>query len=235
MRSNSQDIYGGDFSDFIKKISTGASNLFQNIKGRLSGQRNDYPPSVRKWFADNGSKMITNITLYRSPVNSLILKTLNIISLGAFKEKLKKLGFDKMFHLYLKLDFGNNESALVEKNEVINIRSWRNSDSSDNTLKFNSIPSIPVNVFFQNAQIMMGDRYFIYDAFTNNCQVYLQSLLKANNLLTPEADKFIFQDVTTLSKELPGLSKFARFTTDTASKIDTLIKGKGLKKAKLTM
>ena len=236
-----KEIDGAGLFDSIKKIAQigkqAVGSLVQNVKGRFSGIRNDYPPKVRTWFGNNGSKMIRSITIYRTPVKSAILTALNVISLGTFKDKLKKLGFDQMFHLYMKLGFGGDEEALVEKNEVINIRPWKSSDEvqtpQDKTINVSNIPpGLTIDQFFKKGQALLGEKYFVYDPFTSNCQIYLKSLLQANNLLTPELNTFIFQDVQSLAKDLPFTEKIARGVTDFAARINTLVEGKGLKKIK---
>jgi hypothetical protein len=230
-----KDISGAGFFDSIKKLGSkivsGTKSLTENIKGRFSGERSDYPPDVRKWFSENGTKIITSITIYRKPVNSAIINALNIISFGDFKNKMAQLGFDRFFHLYLKLTYGNNESAIVEKNEVINISGWRDKYGSDEAFPISYIPpNVSVNQFFQKGQALLGDNYFKYNALSYNCQNYVMSLLQANGLLTsnPQAKEFIYQDVNELAKDLPQVSKFASAVTGLASKFNTLLYGKGL-------
>jgi len=53
--------------------------------------RDNYPPKVRKIIADNFNKTITSIVVKRDPVNSLIQKTLNLLSLGKLEQQKKKI------------------------------------------------------------------------------------------------------------------------------------------------
>jgi hypothetical protein len=55
----------------------------------------------------------------------------------------------------------------------------------------------------------MGEAEYVrYDAVKNNCQRFISEHLKANGLMTPEADKFINQDVRQLlSDPAYGFSK----------------------------
>lgn len=233
LHANTDDIKGGGITDII-----------QNIKGRFSGIRYNYSPQIRKLLDQVGEYTIKNITIYRSPVQSFVKKFINIISLGAFASKLKQLGFDEVFHLYIRVDLNNPNvqsgvtSLRVEKNHVINISLWNpSSDEVNNKMNlimpndfWNSIGGLKFRQFLLNAQNAMGQDYYRYDAFTNNCQIYIYQLLQQNKILdiNPEAKTFIFQDVTTLANELKGTSKISRGLTNIASIGDTLIYGKGL-------
>lgn len=220
-----------------------------NIKGRFSGIRTDYPPKVRKLLAEYGSKpwIIKNIVIYRQPVQKFITKILNFISLGTFGSMIEKLGFDTMFHLYIRVDCVNTttfakQSFRIEKNQVINISKWNDkTDNSNNKLNitmnndyFNSIGGLDLNQFLNNARYAIGDdNFFKYSAFGGrNCQNFILALMQNNKLITPTlnttAKDFIFQDVSTLSKEMPLTAKFAQGLTDLAAGADTLIHGQGL-------
>ena len=73
--------------------------------------------------------------------------------------------------------------------------------------------------------------YFTYDAMTNNCQRYIKSLILANPPLqqeNPEVIKFIEQDTTGLQRDLsPTTKNIFRATTDLASRLNVLARGKG--------
>jgi len=154
------------------------------------------------------------------------------------------LGFDEVFHLYIRVDLNNPNvpngvtSIRVEKNHVINISLWNPSkDEVPNKMNlvmpnefWNSIGGLTLRQFLLNAQNVMGQNYFTYDAFTNNCQVYIYQLLQQNKILdiNPQAKTFIFQDVSTLANELKGTSSIASKLTNLASIGDTLIYGQGL-------
>jgi hypothetical protein len=169
---------------------------------------------------------------------------MNLISFGAFASKLKELGFDEIFHLYIRVDLNNPNtpngitSLRIEKNHVINITLWNPSkDEVSNKMNlimpndfWNSIGGLSLRQFLLNAQNAMGQNYFKYDAFTNNCQVFIYQLLQQNKILdiNPQAKQFIFQDVATLSNELKGTSTISSALTNIASIGDTLIYGQGL-------
>jgi hypothetical protein len=56
----------------------------------------------------------------------------------------------------------------------------------------------------ENLRKKQGDKYyFAYSALGgNNCQNYILELLKIPRLLTPELEKFIYQDITPIIKNI---------------------------------
>jgi len=73
-----------------------------------------------------------------------------------------------------------------------------------------------------------GDRFFLYDAFTNNCQDFIVDLLQANGVANAQNVAFVKQPLEGVVKDLPGYtSKLARFATDAAAIADVAIKGRG--------
>ena len=105
----------------------------------------------------------------------------------------------------------------IEKLELINIQ--RSTNEAQGT-QYQDVPlngrTVTLNEMVNRTRTMMGDeKFFTYDAFTNNCQIFVKSLLQSVGLLTPNALTFLFLTVDKLIKELPGYtSKVARFVTD---------------------
>jgi len=204
-------------------------DVYENVKGRLSGVRNDYAPSIRKLLKQIGDKQITQIDILRRPVPSILTTIINVISLGKFQETLNKKGFDNVFHLFMKVSY-NGGAVIVEKNEVINIAPW-----DDKYLKDATSINVPlqekqltINQLLNGGRKIQGDNWFKYSAFNNNCQMFIKAILEGAGLYNDEINKFVFQDLTTLENEAKTASKVSDFITTTASKFHTLIHGKGL-------
>jgi hypothetical protein len=71
--------------------------------------------------------------------------------------------------------------------------------------------------FMRKAQEAKGDAFFHYDAFNNNCQIFIDGILTANGVNTPEVQQFVMQDVSELLSDLPEyIQPFARLTTNLA-------------------
>ena len=175
--------------------------IFQNLRkivtGNYSGQAD-----FMKWINEVGGTKIFSIVVCRQPVKSAITDALNVITAGKFKSATKKMGYDQLFHLSMIL----NGKWRVEKNSVVKI--------TDNAVVTSDMQSMAVAMsgseltigqFFNKAITQMGEKaFFVYDAFSTNCQQFIQNVLSANGLLTPELDKFIYQNAGEILRSLPG-------------------------------
>ena len=102
-----------DFKNFGKKLVDKAKQIFFFPPNKL-------PVSSEKVFNVYKGETITGIEVRREPLTGAISKVADWVSGGKYTEKLKDLGYDKVFHLYMILKFGNRK-VLIEKNERINI------------------------------------------------------------------------------------------------------------------
>lgn len=229
-------IHGNGFITDIfakaKKATFGAVRSVLSKAANVIGRpiRNNYPPAARHLLAKYAKAEVDNIIIRREPIASLINTALNFISLGKWNEVRGKLNFDKLFHLSMVVQLRNpNAYLVVEKNEVINI-----SDKfkmRGDRMEYITVP-VPCCVnfwdFMRKAQEAKGDAFFQYDAFNNNCQIFIDGILTANGVNTPEVQKFVLQDVTNLLSELPEyIQPFARLTTNIAGVADTILQGQG--------
>jgi hypothetical protein len=90
-----------------------------------------------------------------------------------------------------------------------------------------------LNDFLQKGVQLIGPtKYFQYDSKTQNCQFFIQWNLKANDLWTPEANKFTMQDAESIYKNLGLLEKINKKITDVAAIGDTILNGDGKIKSK---
>jgi hypothetical protein len=231
---------GAGLGDFLvkafKKTKNLASSIATNVKDRIVGTvvgRNDYPPADRSLIERYGDKKITGICIYRDKVAGSVNTLVNVISLGQFNKVKNKYGYDDLYHLMMVITLEGGIPILLEKNEVINIHEYPTIKPSYQKFEL-SLPSnwnTTFKQFLSNGEAFMGDDYFKYDAMTNNCQRYIKSLVLANPPLqkeNPDAIKFIEQDITGLQRDLsPTTQKIFRATTDLASRLNVLAKGKG--------
>jgi hypothetical protein len=82
--------------------------------------------------------------------------------------------------------------------------------------------------FIGITQKAMGDNFWRYNAFSNNCQSQILNALGANDLLTNDLQNFIKQNSESIAEELPDYSKnIVQGITDTARRARTLV-GMGL-------
>lgn len=235
-----EDIEGGGIFDFLKsagkKVKDLVSNVGQRIKGVVVG-RSDYPPAERTLIDKYANMPIKSICVYKEPLAKGVNMLTNALSAGQMGGLQKKYGFDEMFHLYMVITVQESQDKLVpiliEKNEVINIHEYPNVNPNAQKLELHLSPKFNYTFkqFLDNGQRVMGSKYFTYDPFDNNCQVFISSLISANPPLeqdNPNAHKFILQDVQGLKTELNPVSRtLFRGTTGLAGRMNVLLKGYG--------
>ena len=215
-------MQGAGLWDWIKDK---AASVF---KPRLDSFNNVSSKTLR----DYGSNVITNAYLMRTPIKSLLNSALNLISLGKWDELRAKYNFDKLYHLSLVVDVANKK-VIIEKNATVNVStSYKHeSDSEVHPISLQG-KQITLSQLLETARKSAGDTtFFKYNAFNQNggtnCQRFLQIVLDANGLNTPDANAFIMQDVQELAKELPGYVKnTAQVVTDIGAVANKLTGGR---------
>lgn len=201
----------------------------KGIKGGFFEKRTagKLPPSSRKLLEKIGNEKITSLELERTP----ILGWFNIITFGRFYKFIHKLHYDHMFHLSLVI----NGKYRLEKTQVVQI--YPVTPLKD--VEKMNVPIPPeydatIDDMINITRDYMGvDKFSNYNVADNNCQIFLDSVLKANGLNTPETHKFISQDVETVIKNYPGAKKIITAATNLAAKWNRLVEGEGKKKKKV--
>jgi hypothetical protein len=233
-------ITGGGLFDFLKSAGKKVTGLVTNFGKRIVGTvmgRDNYPPAERSLIDRYGNFKIVKICIYREPLAKGVNMLTNAVSLGQMGQLKQKYGYDEMYHLYMVITVQESQDKLVpiliEKNEVINIHEYPNVNPNAQKLELQLSPKFNYTFkqFLDNGERVMGSRYFTYDPFDNNCQVYISSLLSANPPLeqdNPNANKFILQDVQGLKTDLDPITRnIFRGTTGLASRMNVLLKGYG--------
>lgn len=216
----------------IKKVVETVGDRVSDVVA--NGLRKDFPPSGRKVLEKHGDKKITEIVVARKPIQSWLVKVLDWVSRGRFSENIKDLKYDTAFHLMMKIRLSDGTSILTEKNEIIKLKEegWNSGDSAKpevEKIKIAVPPGISLNEFFNKAIKQYGkDRIFIYDSRTNSCQTYIHDLLKANGILTSEADKFIRQDVESIYRGMGVIGSINKAITDVAAAGNIVLEGRGV-------
>jgi hypothetical protein len=190
------------------------SGLFQNIRKAFTGNYSG-ESDFMKWVNDNSGVVISSIVVCRQPVKSAITNALNIITAGKFNATTKKLGYDQLFHLSMII----NGKWRVEKNSIVKVSNDVTISSDMQTMNVSLKGQIKIGDFFNMAISTMGEKsFFVYDAFSTNCQLFIQGVLSSNGLLTPDLDNFILQNAGDILRGLPGYtSTLASTLTDLGS------------------
>lgn len=210
--------------------------VLDTLKSLVFG-RHDYPPAERKLIQKYGNSKIVGIEIYREPLAKTTKLLVNILSLGQIEKSKKKYAYDELFHLYMIVYLSYNNTIvpiLLEKNEVIKFIEYPkiNTKAEKITLKLTSGFNYTFKQFLSNAEKLMGNKYWFYNPFTNNCQIYVLSLVAANPPLladNPKATDFIYQDVTGITSAVNPISKnIMQFATTVANRLNVLLKGNGI-------
>jgi hypothetical protein len=231
------------WKDFALSKIPGVGTLNAHLLGRFEGgsiassiynavtlkKRYDYPPKVRTILKADGNRVITRIDVVRTPVSSLLTGLLQGLSLGKFKDASKKEGFDKFFHLYLRVTLDHEKSLLIEKNEVINVQTKLNNTDEEEVMPVHMNHRIHLVDFLENARVVMGDdKFFMYDPFSTNCQNFVLNLLQASYYDTTYIRDFILQPTDKLIERLgTRFASVAKGITDIAHTADVVIHGLG--------
>lgn len=195
--------------------------------------RNDYSPQVRSVLQEYGQGQVYHIELRRTPIKAYVNDLMNIISVGKWNQAREKYAFDKVFHLSmivsLSMPDGEKARLRIEKNEVIDITP--NFPAQEEGMEVLEVPvpcCITLQQLLDRAKQRMGEKFFPYHAFTNNCQAFILGILKANDLSSPPIDDFIQQDIRNLVEEMPSyVSPVAGLATSLAGVWNTLYRGRG--------
>lgn len=186
-----------------------------------AGRRGTYPPSMRAAIEKYGNNKIVKLTVGRNPIISAIQKVANLL----VGDKLKKLNIDTLFHLFLIIELDNGQKFKTERNQVLNFTSSIGEVKESIEVPINK--DITLAEFFDNTLKKVGNILFVYNAVSNNCQMYIMQLLTSNGLINDSIKNFVKQDTNTLLS--PFLSKAANVVTDTAATIDKLLYGSGMR------
>ncbi len=211
---------GGFFNPF-KYLYRGIQSLF--------GVREYGSPSVRKFFEENGNKVIKSMHVNRQPINKVVDKIVNYASFGKWSSNKKALHYDDMFHLYMIIILQDRKKYYIEKNHVVEIEPY------EGHYYGMAVPlngrKITMNELFANTEKSRGaSKMWNYNYADNNCQVFIKSLLDSNGLLTKPLEDFIMQDAIAVTASLPWVTRtFMSAVIELASRGDIILHGKALK------
>lgn len=176
---------------------------------------------------------VSTLTVRRDPIGPALNHVLNLVSLGSWNKARSQFGFDTLFHLGLVMgltspDGKEHTEVLAEKNEVIKVTHPKALLPTSQILRVSApVPPVTLEAFLETARRAVGNgKFFLYDAFKNNCQDFVQNLLHANRALDGTALQFIKQDISQLIAAQPGhLNGAANAVTDVGARADRIIHG----------
>ena len=195
--------------------------------GRIIGAKLSFSNKITKILDKYGNQKIRSIYIGRRPINSLVEKAFNIISLGKWSKLRDQYYYDKLFHLFLIIQLDDDTIISFEKNSIVTATEddVRCSTKDTECVKLDyPTDSITLDDLVRKPLERIGkEKYFIYDPFKQNCQIFIRAVLETFGLYSKKAEEFIYQDITDIVKELPWYVKYvAKGVTDldaTVSKV----------------
>jgi hypothetical protein len=207
----------------VKLFTNPGKSIAKIVGDTIRDVGTQYPPQVRQVLAIHGNHRITNIKMCKEVVSQnteFLMKAL--AGTKTWDEAKRKNGFDKFYHLFMIVTMENGSVLHVEKNEVIRVA--ENPRPCPDALDLGA-PSSPitVNELFERTKQRIGDKdFFTYDPLGNNCQNFVNQLLRTMGLWNETSKDFVYQDIKGLREELPGYTKFlAKGLTDVGAFFNT--------------
>ena len=176
------------------------------------------PKAITKMLKRDGDKTIVRLEICRKPVQSIIQKFANFVSLGRYNRELKRLNYDTAFHMYLVIHLNDMNIISIEKNQRVMVKAGKINGGECKQLEYGEKT---LREFWMTAEDLKVPGFWRYDPVVNNCQRFVRSILNANGI--SQFNDFISQDTRTLLP--PLVQKFARGLTDIAGIADWIFKG----------
>ena len=176
---------------------------------------NDFSINTNSMLRNYGNENIIQMTIGRVELSSALRILLNITSMGEFNRRLAEIETDKLFHLFLYIKTERNH-FIVEKNDVITI-SRKSIPNKSQVMNVSFSQNLTMNSTLEKTRNLMENKFFTYSGKDNNCQYFIDSILKSNHLSTSENSKFILQDTRHLFENNPKFRKLSNTVTDVAA------------------
>ena len=209
------DFKQGVTNIFNKSVDT-VKNVYNEIKDRLDAVINgrDSNPNTRLFLKEHEKENVISIDLFRQPINKTITGLMHVISEGKTSENQRKLGYDDLYHLGMKIGLSNGKFYSMEKNETIKFSDWQN--QPDMTFQ-RVILNQPINMgeFFLNGYNYAKKHnipFFVYNVESANCQYFVSCMLHGNSpkvTYSTSNKKFVMQDIMSLLESSPIVRRLA--------------------------
>jgi len=220
-----------DITQALSSVPKVVSQSLVNVADKLSFKKREagkLPPKSRALLEKVKDEPITSLVVVRTPIESWINKTLQLISGGNWENAVKSTGYDKLFHLSLWI---NNKYLLhkIETTTLANDTSPVKADSQTMVVNLGN-RLITIGELVERTKTEMGpEKFTAYNPATENCQDFLIAVLKANKLLTQSLQNFIKQDAVAIFNKTPKWTeKIASFITDLGARSNRLIQGEAV-------
>lgn len=220
---------------FVGKVAERVKQTGESIVNVVRGKapRLNFSPKIRKLLRDYGEFPVVRIFVRRDPIQSALDKALNFISIGSWASLKQKYGYDTFYHLQLEVYIRVSDSDdviipfILQKNEIIEVSPATPPTDKTEMVEVRMSEGHTINSILNNAKHIMGERFYYYSPFHNNCQDFVSALLRGSNLLQPDIEAFIKQPVEELVKGIPITDRISRGITDLGGVFNVALEGKG--------
>lgn len=193
----------------------------------------DFSNKIKKILKQYGNENIVSIRIGRRPINKLVEKAFNIISVGKWEKLRNQYYYDKLFHLFLILTLKDGTKLSLEKNDIVNmdVNDSRCSESGVDCIEIEYPQnSMTVNDLVKKPLDRIGkNNYFVYHPFELNCQIFIKSILETFGLYNNKVNDFVYQDISDIVKNLPFYVTWTAQATTDLSAFGKKISGAGVK------
>lgn len=195
--------------------------LFSPFKNKLKSR----PKNIDTFMNEKGDSKMVSILVCRTPIQKMIKKVMNLASGGDIEKVRKKYNYDDIFHLYAIITFEDGEMYEIQKNEIVEIESFKGTFKKNSECKRTTLPK---EKSFNEVMLALEKKYpdslYYYQAWNYNCQDFLNKFTKEAGI--EGLSSFILQYFGEPFKK-KNLRQFSRFVTDLSAIIKRYIFGKG--------
>ena len=178
--------------------------------------------STEKYLKKYGKYRVKLIGIYRTPIDAPIQKLIDKI-VSNDNVKYKDAGYDYLFHLYMIMELVNPKNnfdkiyLLTEKRPNIIWEERKNISSMAKSVQYIKVivgGNVTLSDMISCSKKDLGKNFNTYEAYRNNCQTYILSLVKC--LGVTGVDEFILQPIDDIFKKIGIGRGIAKKVTDIA-------------------
>ena len=177
----------------------------QKRKGKGFMDQTGASEKVNEMLNKYGNLPITGLMIARKNIQSTVNAIFNNI-----------LPYDQLYHLLtlIKVKQGSIVKLLtVEKGPLVAISEANSIPSNIEMLEIPGPFNMTLRQMFDQMKVAFAGHLWRYDAFQNNCQIFVMMILAVLNKISPEAKAFVLQDkIQNFSN--PTVEKFVRSVTN---------------------
>lgn len=209
--------FGGQLENDLD--GDGLRDIAKSIIDKVLPLRTNIPPKSRKVLETYGNMPVKAGWVCRAKLNQVLQAVIKATT---------RVKYDDLYHLSINFQLEDGTYVLMEKNEVINIQVVNaNFQQNQECRAIENVKGLTLAGIVDKTRKRMGDQRFTqYNAITNNCQVFIKSIISANGMKFDDSDDFILQKVVGLVSKTPGT--IAQKLTNFANRINRLVEGEGM-------